>query len=144
MEGAPQRRSSVSKEREEGSESKLIPHGRKNRYFGGRLIVYKGIRDWIVLWKFIVVYFKVFLALCVSGKKMSDDRNDLDFDAVILVTRGDELPKKNYEKKKHPTYEVRKCMLNMRENKLFLNMTFFRHLFESSTVAKPRSRSRIW
>lgn len=37
---------------------------------------------------------------------MADDRSDLDFDVLILVSRGDELPKKNYEKKKHPTYEV--------------------------------------
>eukprot|EP01033_Poteriospumella_lacustris_P017323 gene17323-12381_t len=37
---------------------------------------------------------------------MADDRSDLDFDLLILVSRGDELPKKNYEKKKHPTYET--------------------------------------
>ncbi len=42
-----------------------------------------------------------------------DDRSDLDFDCVILVTRGDELPKKNYEKKKHPTYEVRSSVRNL-------------------------------
>jgi hypothetical protein len=36
-----------------------------------------------------------------------DDRSDLDYEAVILVTRGDDLPKKNYEKKLHPTYEVK-------------------------------------
>lgn len=32
--------------------------------------------------------------------------DDALFEAIILVTRGDELPKKNYERKKHPTYEV--------------------------------------
>lgn len=35
-----------------------------------------------------------------------DDRSDMEYEVVVLVTRGDELPKKNYEKKKHPTYEV--------------------------------------
>jgi hypothetical protein len=29
-----------------------------------------------------------------------------DYEPIVLVTRGDELPKKNYEKKVHPTYEV--------------------------------------
>lgn len=29
-----------------------------------------------------------------------------EYEATILVTRGDEMPKKNYEKKLHPTYEV--------------------------------------
>lgn len=33
---------------------------------------------------------------------------DLDayYEPIILVKRGDELPKKNFEKKLHPTYEV--------------------------------------
>lgn len=30
----------------------------------------------------------------------------IDYEPIVLVTRGDELPKKNYEKKVHPTYEV--------------------------------------
>jgi len=30
-----------------------------------------------------------------------------EYEPLILVTRGDELPKKNYERKLHPTYEVR-------------------------------------
>ena len=29
-----------------------------------------------------------------------------EFEPLILVTRGDELPKKNYERRLHPTYEV--------------------------------------
>jgi hypothetical protein len=36
----------------------------------------------------------------------SEELIDLSFEPVILVTRGDDMPKKNYEKKKHPTYEV--------------------------------------
>jgi hypothetical protein len=32
--------------------------------------------------------------------------NVAEYEALILVTRGDELPKKNYEKRLHPTYEV--------------------------------------
>ena len=28
------------------------------------------------------------------------------YEPLILVTRGDEMPKKNYERKLHPTYEV--------------------------------------
>jgi hypothetical protein len=32
------------------------------------------------------------------------------YDPIILVTRGDELPKKNYEKKLHPTYEVQEII----------------------------------
>ena len=37
-----------------------------------------------------------------------DDKLLMESDpiVVILVTRGDELPKKNYETKLHPTYEV--------------------------------------
>ena len=38
---------------------------------------------------------------------MADDKSDLIYEPVILVTRGDERPKKNWESKKHPTYEVR-------------------------------------
>ena len=45
---------------------------------------------------------------------MADDRSDLDFDLLILVSRGDELPKKNYEKKKHPTYEVHVAAVYLR------------------------------
>lgn len=29
-----------------------------------------------------------------------------EYEPLILVTRGDEMPKKNYETKLHPTYEV--------------------------------------
>jgi hypothetical protein len=32
--------------------------------------------------------------------------DELCCEPVVLVTRGDDLPKKNYEKRKHPTYEV--------------------------------------
>jgi hypothetical protein len=31
---------------------------------------------------------------------------DLSYETIVLVSRGDDIPKKNYEKKKHPTYEV--------------------------------------
>jgi hypothetical protein len=54
--------------------------------------------------------------LCGGEKRkfiMADDRSDLDFDLLILVSRGDELPKKNYEKKKHPTYEVHFAAVHM-------------------------------
>ncbi len=37
---------------------------------------------------------------------MGDRNTEMEFEAVILVIRGDEMPKKNYEKKLHPTYEV--------------------------------------
>ena len=30
----------------------------------------------------------------------------MEYESTILVTRGDEMPKKNYGKKLHPTYEV--------------------------------------
>lgn len=40
---------------------------------------------------------------------------------IILVTRGDELPKKNYETKLHPTYEVRKIYI-------FITCTFILNL----------------
>lgn len=38
---------------------------------------------------------------------MSKPEGEGHYDVSVLVTRGDEMPKKNYEKKKHPTYEVR-------------------------------------
>jgi hypothetical protein len=35
-----------------------------------------------------------------------------EYQPLILVTRGDEMPKKNYETKLHPTYEVRTWINN--------------------------------
>ncbi len=44
-------------------------------------------------------------AFCI-GFIMNVRGGEVEYEAIILVTRGDEMPKKNYEKKLHPTYEV--------------------------------------
>lgn len=43
--------------------------------------------------------------LTFSSVELFGQMND-NFEPIVLVARGDELPKKNYEKKVHPTYEV--------------------------------------
>jgi hypothetical protein len=42
---------------------------------------------------------------------MNGKGGEVEYEAIILVTRGDEMPKKNYEKKLHPTYEVNRPLV---------------------------------
>ena len=64
-------------------------------------------------------------------------------DIVVLVTRGDEMPKKNFETKLHPTYNT---AISLRENGVWGKPLTVVHFFEhyralSSTLAKLSTRT---
>jgi hypothetical protein len=51
-----------------------------------------------------------------------------NYEVTILVTRGDEYPKRSYEKKTHPTYEVRTKRVTVNQISLLSHHSIYRPL----------------
>jgi hypothetical protein len=58
---------------------------------------------------FLSTVSEVFTLYRMNHNNALDEKSDVQYEPIILVTRGDSLPKRNYERKTHPTYEVRVC-----------------------------------